>query len=180
MKRTENENGFDMGPLLELVGFFLIASLFFILVSCGNTRRLPEKTDSKDSVRVETVVRRELVTDTVYVEIPKEIVRQTVRDTSSRLETEYALSDARINTDGTLFHSLENKAGKRPETVKKEVVYKDSIAYRDRTVVKTETVEVERELTWWQKTRMKGFWVLLVVLAVVFRKELLSVVRRVI
>ena len=170
-------------PLIFFVmkGYFTVCiALLGSMTSCSPYRHLATSDNIKDSVRVETVVRTELVTDTVYVEIPKETVRQTVRDTSSRLETEYALSDARINTDGTLYHSLENKAGKRPIEAKKEVVYKDSIVYRDRTVVKTETVEVERELTWWQKTRMKGFWVLLAVLAVVFRKELLSVVRRVI
>ena len=54
---------------------------------------------------------------------------------------------------------------------------KDSIIYRNIEVEKI--VPVERELTKWQKTQMKGFWVVLVVLVVyVFRKPFLALIRR--
>lgn len=56
------------------------------------------------------------------------------------------------------------------------MIYRDSIVYRDR--VNTEIVEVERELTWWQQTKMKGFWVLLVVIVFVFRKNIVTLARR--
>ena len=151
--------------------------LIFILAvfsACCPCRHLT--TSTADSIRVETVVRYERILDTVYMDVPVEIVRETVRDTTSHLETSFASSDARINPDGSLYHSLENKPQKRPAPVEKDIVYRDSIVYRDR--VNTEFVEVERKLTWWQQTQMRGFWLLLVVVILVFRKNLVTLARR--
>lgn len=152
-------------------------ALVAVLTSCSPSRHLATSNNIKDSVRVETVIRTEYIPDTVFIEIPIERERQTVRDTTSHLETSFALSDARINEDGTLYHSLENKPHKRPTEIQKEVVYRDSIVYRDRTGEVEKVVEVERELTWWQKMKMKGFWLLLVVFGFVFRKKILPVVK---
>lgn len=127
-------------------------------------------------MRVETVVRTEYIPDTVFVEVPLEIERQTVRGTMSHLETSYAVSDARITPDGALFHSLANKPQKRPVPTEKEIIYRDSIVSRDR--VNREVVEVERKLTWWQQTQMKGFWIALVVLVLVCRKNIVASVHR--
>lgn len=129
-------------------------------------------TDTVDSVRVETVVKYERVLDTVYIEVPVEIVRETVRDTTSHLETSFAQSDARINSDGSLFHSLKNKPQSRPVEIETEIIYRDSIVYRDR--VETKIVEVPRDLTWWQQTKMKGFWAMLTILAILLLRKRFS------
>lgn len=147
-----------------------------VTTACCPCRHLT--TSVRDSVRIETIVRTERIPDTVLVEIPVERERQTVRDTVSHLETTFAVSDARIEPDGALFHSLENKPQKRPVPGEKEVVYRDSVIYRDRT--NSEIVEVERKLTWWQETRMRGFWVLLGVLACLLRKNIIGLARRLI
>lgn len=152
----------------------LLIILLAVMTACCPCRHLT--TSTRDSVRIETIVRTERVPDTVFVEVPVERERQTVRDTTSHLETSFAISDARINPDGALFHSLENKPQNRPVPTEKEVIYQDKIMYRDRT--KIEIVEVERKLTWWQQTKMRGFWVLLVVLAFVFRKNIVALARR--
>lgn len=143
---------------LALLTIALLLICLLLLTSCRTHRQLA--TDRRDSVRVETVVRTEYIRDTIEVEIPVERMMQIAED-SSHLETVLAVSDAFLRADGRLYHTLENKAGKRPVEVKKEVVYKDSIVYRDRAVSKTEIKEVPRELTWWQRTRLKGFWFLL-------------------
>lgn len=145
-----------------------------VMTACCPCRHLT--TSTRDSVRVETVIRTERIPDTVYVDVPVERERQTVRDTTSHLETSYAVSDARIKPDGALFHSLANKPQNRPVPTEKEIIYRDSIIYRDRT--ETKIVEVERKLSWWQQTKMRGFWVLLAVLALVFRKNIVALVRR--
>lgn len=152
----------------------ILTLILAAVVSCCPTRHLT--TSTQDSVRVETVVRYERVLDTVFIEIPVEIVRQTVRDTTSHLETSYAVSDARITTDGALFHSLENKPQKKPVPTEKEVIYRDSLVYRDKIIEKA--VPVVRELTWWQQTQMKGFWIVLAILVVAYRKKIFAVVRR--
>ena len=155
-----------------IIAILLVCAL--LLTSCKAHRHLTS--DSRDSVRVETVIRTEYICDTIEVEIPVERTIQIAED-SSHLETVFAVSDAFLRSDGRLYHSLENKAGKRPVEVKKEVVYRDSIVYRDRAIKETEVKEVPRELTWWQKAQMKGFWLLFALLAVVFRKRILSVVK---
>lgn len=151
--------------------------LFLILAvasACCPCRHL--STSTADSIRVETVVRYKRVLDTVYIDVPVEIVRETVRDTISHLETSFAASDARINPDGSLFHSLANKPQKRPEPIEKDVIYRDSIIYRDR--VNTEIVEVERKLTWWQQTQIRGFWVTIIIILVLLRKKIFPLIRR--
>lgn len=112
------------------------------------------------------------------MEVPIESERQTVRDTTSHLETSFSVSDARINPDGSLSHSLANKPQKRPVPTEKEVIYRDSIIYQDKKVKVEKIVPVERELTWWQQTQMRGFWVLLAVLAVVCRKRISTLVEK--
>ena len=152
----------------------LLILILTAVTACCPCRHLT--TSTADSVRVETIVRTEYIPDTVLVEVPVESERQTVRDTTSHLETSFAVSDARINADGSLSHSLANKPQKRPIPTEKEVIYRDSIVYRDR--VNTEIVEVERKLTWWQQTKMKGFWIALAIIVVVYRKKIFTVARR--
>lgn len=132
----------------------------------------------RDSVRVKTIVRTEYVRDTVLVEVPAEEKAQTVRDTTSHLETTFAESDAAITPDGALYHALRNKPQQHPAEVETKVVYRDSIIYRDRE--KTVQVEVERPLTWWQQICLRGFWVLLAVVVWVLRKPVVELVRRLI
>ncbi len=152
----------------------VIIAAAYMAVGCCPVVQLA--TDTVDSVRVETVVKYERVLDTVYIEVPVEIVRETVRDTTSHLETSFAQSDARINSDGSLFHSLKNKPQSRPVEIETEIVYRDSIVYRDR--VETKTVEVPRDFTWWQQTKIKGFWAMLTILAILLlRKRFLKYIR---
>ena len=56
-------------------------------------------------------------------------------------------------SDGVLHHSLETKPAREPVSVEKQIVYRDSLVYRDRIV--TETVEVEKKLSWWQSLKLK-------------------------
>lgn len=126
-------------------------------------------------MRIETVVRTERILDTVFIQVPVETILQNIRDTASHLETSFAVSDARINTDGSLSHSLKNKPQKRPVEVEKEIVYRDSVVYRDREVERV--VEVPRPLTWWQQTQIRGFWMLFAILIIVCRKALVGLAK---
>ncbi len=71
---------------------------------------------------------------------------------------------------------MKTKPQKKPVEVEKPVEKKDSIVYRykDRTV--TETVEVPRSLTWWQKVQMRGFWAAVILLAAACRKRILQLI----
>ena len=71
------------------------------------------------------------------------------RDTSSRLENDYAVSEASVS-GGYLSHSLATKPARTPvETETREVV-RDSIVFRDRLI--EVPVEVEKPLSRWQRT----------------------------
>lgn len=152
----------------------VIVTFACILAGCCPCKHLA--TSTKDSISIETRIHKIYFKDTLRFQIPPYSKRQVVRDTSSHLETPLAVSDAWINNDGSLGHSLENKPQDIPVPFEKEVIYRDSIVYKDRT--DTKIVEVERRLTWWQQTKMRGFWVLLGVVVFVFRKNILTMARR--
>ena len=139
---------------------YYLPLLFLALASaCSTVRPLPTTDSTKVEVRTETVIEK----DTVYVELPRVVERVAVQDTTSHLENEFALSDARIS-GGVLKHSLETKPVKMPAVVDKQIVYRDSVVFRDR--VQTQTVEVEKKLTGWQqaKLRVGGFCFFAVIL----------------
>ena len=76
--------------------------------------------------------------------------RITTKDTLSTLENDYAKSEAQI-TDGFLRHSLETKPAKHPVQIQKEIVYRDSVIFRDRV----QTIQVPQPLTKWQSFKMR-------------------------
>lgn len=157
----------------------LLTALFlaFLLCSCGAGKRLPVQTEQQDSIRVEVREMTRYIRDTAFIPIPAQTAENTTRDTSSHLETDYAESDARINPDGTLYHSLRNKPHEKPVPIDVPQTQKDSIVYKDRYVY--ENGEVPRELTAWQKWQMRSFWILLsAVVVYVLKKPMLALIRR--
>lgn len=92
-----------------------------------------------------------IVWQSKIITLPVEHTQQVTFEDSSHLETSLAISDARIMADGRLFHSLKNKTNflqdSIPSLEKETVVTKDSII----TVEKIVEVEVEKELSKWQK-----------------------------
>ena len=99
-------------------------------------------------VRYET----KTVHDTAFVELPVIVERVATLDTASVLENKYAKSAASVS-GGVLTHSLETKPVREPVSVEKQIVYRDSLVFRDK--VQTVTVEVEKKLTWWQTLKMR-------------------------
>ena len=148
----------------------LLLLLTFIIGGCASSR-LSENVHQQDSVQIKVETRIEYVPDTVYIEIPAQTAERETADSTSHLENDYATSDARINPDGTLFHNLKTKPQKKPVEFEKPVEHKDSIVYKTKTVTKVRTVEVPHELTWWEKTQIYGFWFILFILMIVYRKK---------
>ena len=116
--------------------------------ACGTVRPIA----STDSTRVEVRTEVKTVHDTAYVELPIIIEKRATLDTASTLENKYAMSEA-VVASGILHHSLETRPVSVPVKVEKEIVYRDSLVYRDR--IEAVTVEVEKKLTAWQQTKMK-------------------------
>lgn len=169
---------------------FLILPLLAVsmLFSCRTSKDAayspPVVITNSDSIRTEYIESVRVDTVTVEVPVPAESVSRVVRDTVSHLETSLAMSDAWINTDGSLGHSIRNK----PTAVKADVLVpvKDTrsnntaVSIREIPVRYNVPVYIEKSLTVWQKFRLNGFWVLIVALAAalvyIFRKPVLRLI----
>ena len=127
---------------------FLLFIFSALCVACSVARQAAPSENLSTRVEVVTVFEK----DTVLVEIPQIVDKVQTMDTISFLENEFAKSSAEVS-DGILSHSLETKLVQKPVEIKKEIVYRDSVVFRDRTVV--ETVEVEKPLSGWQQFKIK-------------------------
>ncbi len=148
-----------------------------LAVSCGTQRKAMD-TETRDSTRV--VVRTELIEtiDTVYVELPRQSETVAVKDSSSHLENDVAVSDASVDSLGFLHHSLKTKPRGLPVPSKNTKERRDSIVYRDKYIYIEKPVYVEAELNAWQKYRLKSWWWLVGLLVLVLAKKIYPIVRR--
>ena len=128
--------------------------------ACSTVRPLPSTDSTKVEVRYET----KTIHDTAFVELPVIVERVATLDTVSVLENKYAKSAASVS-GGILTHSLETKPVREPVAVEKQIVYRDSLVFRDK--VQTVTVEVEKKLTWWQTLKMRLGLVAIVLIVIV-------------
>ena len=133
------------------------------VVACGTVRPVTGVDSTKVEVHTETIIQH----DTAYVELPVIVEKVATLDTASTLENTYAKSEA-VVTAGILRHSLETKPVSIPVKVETKTVYRDSLVFRDR--VQTQTVEVEKELNWWQKLKLKagGLFLILTLIGIVY------------
>lgn len=160
----------------------LIWAAAFLAVSCGTQRKALD-TEIRDSTRVVVRTERVETIDTVYVELPRQVERIVTQDTTSRLENDYAVSEARVEA-GMLHHTLETKSAKIPVPVKSAIEKKDSVTTNSKSEFKKEKVYIEKELTAWQRFRLDGFWILAAIVAAIgfwkFRRPLLHLLMKLI
>ena len=143
-----------------------------LFLSCRTGRQVVV-VEARDSVRVEERVREIKVTDTLFVEVPAQSAERTTADSTSHLENDYAISDARIMVNGSLYHSLETKPRTDTLTQELSVQAKDSIIYREKVI--PQIVTVEKGLSDWQKIQIRGFWIFLILTSgyIIIRKKFL-------
>ncbi|HIT81825.1 MAG TPA: hypothetical protein IAD09_06265 [Candidatus Caccoplasma merdavium] len=127
-------------------------SVTLLLFSSCRTGRQVVVVEGKDSIRIEERLRYVQVVDTFFMEVPPQSAERTTADSSSHLENDYAMSDARILSDGSLFHTLETKP--RTDTLTRElsVQAKDSIIYREKVV--PQPVPIEKPMGWFTQMRL--------------------------
>lgn len=143
------------------ISIITAALLLAMLPGCCPCRHLQTSATTTDSVRVE--VRDSIVEriDTAYVTLPVEVVRNVTRDTFSRVETSYAVSTARVDTNGFLWHDIAAKDTPVQVLTVTRTEWRDSIIYRDKVKEVRDVVQVKSEPTKWQRWQQRGFWVLL-------------------
>ena len=164
------------------VNLTTLAVMAAILLSgCRSVKYVPVylQNDSTET-RVKTVT--EYIKDTLPVKIPAQTAERTTADTTSHLENDYAESYARINPDGTLYHSLMTKPQDLEVEFDKPVQRTDSTVNKKGTTTVVRTVEVERELTWTERGQIYGFRVLAAFLMVWLawrnRKKITTIIRK--
>lgn len=164
----------DRIPAMIAVTIFVFIAIVLLLFSSCRTGKIVV-VEGKDSIRIEERVREIKVTDTLFVAVPMQKESTTVRDSMSHLENDYAISDARIMIDGSLYHSLETKP--RIDTIPKElsVQAKDSIIYREKVIPKI--YPVEKELNWFVRMRI---WLGNVMLVLISGAVIIFIMKRVI
>lgn len=138
-----------------LVLMALLSLMLFLAFGCKSIKKsVSEKTDTQDSVRIEYREKIVKVPVTVEVEVPVEVKEKFSNDSTSHLETSFAVSDAAmIWIDGVAFlrHTLKNKPQKIAKTDTANVVEKETIQWRTRRVTYTKTEYVKTDLSWWHK-----------------------------
>lgn len=135
----------------------ILVSLVMLLGCKTIKSSVSEKTDTSDSVRIEYREKIVKVPVVVEVEVPVEKVSTQTKDSTSHLETSFAISDASlIWIDGVAFlrHSLENKAQKIQKKDSVPVTEKEKIFWKTRRVTYNKTEIREKQLAWWQKGLM--------------------------
>jgi len=164
-----------IGRALPMV-ILLVAICALLVTSCGAAGKIQNTTTSeyRDSIRIVEHTRDSLI----YVPIPLEKNQAivTLGDTS-RLETSVAKSEAYINKDGRLCHTLENKSDRTLPAIvpvhSKEIFHGVTSSKKEAL---TRIMYKEKELTWWQRFRLKAFWWQLLLnvalLLYIFRKPL--------
>lgn len=176
---------------MKHVKFIIIAAIFTVIATACRTTRpamMPEVVTihERDTVTVETIIEKTLTPDTVFVEIPAQTAERTTADSLSFLENDFAMSSARINPDGTLFHTLMSKPGKLPVEVMTPTTNTTTNAERIREIEKPVPVcvpvEVERKMTWWERMFIKSapwlFALLIAACVYIFRTPLTNFARR--
>lgn len=147
-----------MNGLSHLGSKAVVAVLLLLLIGCCPCRHLTssESDIRSDSTRIEYRERVTFVPDTILIEIPSEHTERTTIDSISHMELDYAVSDARIQKDGSLYHTLSIIPQTKYVPTTSKVIRQDSIVYRDRWRTKTKTVKVEKQLSWFEKAQIWG------------------------
>lgn len=163
----------------KIIYICICISILIAFGGCSSSKKAIS-IEKRDSVRTEIRYEKVFIKDTAYIEIPAQISERIIKDSVSFLENDYALSNARLNSDGTLFHDLRTKPQNKPVVVDTKIERRDSIIYKDREI--EVPIPVERELGWWEKTSIRFFPLSLSALFLIclylFRKPILTLIRR--
>ena len=118
----------------------LILAATVLTAGCRTSRTAMEERSLSFShaseERIEVRTERQLVRDTVWVEVPAAQDERVTADSVSHLQTDFAESTARILPDGRLLHTLRQRDGLRPAVAELPVTVREStIVRRDSTAI---------------------------------------------
>ena len=144
--------------------FFMLLLVACVFIGC-RTQKVFERIDTSDSFLTERVESIVYVEVPVTFEIPAQTASILTIDSTSHLETDFAVSDAKICWNGGvpyLNHTLANKA----QEIKKDVRVPTKRIYVNhyRTVCRTRYRDrlIEKQLTLYQRAMLNiGPWIII-------------------
>lgn len=178
------------GMIAAIRKVLAVIAIVYLTVACCPCRKagastIVDKVD-RDSIYITHYDTLRIVErDTLWLErIEQSHDRVMVDASHSYLENTYCYTTADVNEYGILTHSLDTRdsALLPVRYVYMERVVRDTVyRYRDKAENKsaTHTREV-RKASLWQRTQIIALWVLLGVLAITYRRQILSLVKRII
>ena len=170
-KLMDSEKGM-FGCCFSIIGATILIVILLLFSGCRTVKKsVSEKENISDSVRIEYKEKIVKVPVTVYVEVPVENVSTMTKDSTSHLETSFAVSNASmVWIDGVPFlrHDLKNKAQKIEKTDTANVVEKEKVIWKTRRVTYTKTEVREKQINFFQKALIWiGFIAIIVVIILV-------------
>lgn len=176
--------------LIQRTGVVIAMATAVAVTSCRTSS--PRKTvevlpsvemHTSDSETVTIEMTTNFERDTLQFNIPSQKSERTAADSTSHLENDFAVSDAVINPDGSLTHTLATKEGTLLVPFDKPVQTNERTRERIREVEKPvqvpTPVEVERELSWWEQTRLTfGGWAMAAI-AIIVGVRVVRILRRI-
>jgi len=153
----------------KTIALTAVTALCCALTACRSHKTMTRIADSRsDSLRTEYRERVEYIPDTVPFKLQPQEAERITPDSVSRLETDYAVSVARVSEDGMLHHTLTTKTQTIAVPTFQKQTTRDSIIYRVRLITRTQTKTIEKGLSPWQKTQIWGLWALLALVLITY------------
>ena len=153
---------------------FIYFLIFLTFVGCAGTKKV-QYVPTQTEIRVEYRDSLIYVKDTIFVTPPVEEKENKTLQDSSHLETSIAVSDAWIDEDNNLNHTLKNKTDTVFKYVYDTVVVSKIVKeYVDRPVI----VEVEVPVKYIPKAYKYSMWFSLSILAFFLIKIFLTLKKK--
>ena len=159
--------------------FLAVLGALWLLAGCGLCGKVAGTTESRAET-IKIIEHSELVPVITTIHIPDLLAERETRDTSSHLENKYAESDACVRRDGSLYHNLRTKPQDITQKQEVKIEYRDSIVTQHEYKETIRETKVEKELTAWQKFRLRGFWVMLAIAAFAYRGQIIALIKKII
>lgn len=134
--------------------------------SCCIFKKIPVETHYRDSTIISYKDSTVIKDSIAYVTIPVEnVINVTMPNQVSNLHTSLAESTAFTDSLGFLHHTLKNRSDQKiPVIVFNTEHFQTIESSLNKSELTIRTVQVEKKLNWWQKFKLKGFWILLTLL----------------
>lgn len=185
-----------MWDKLENIAKGVVWGLMLLVLANMCTACKSSKQAERILVSAQEGVRVTKMQDSISVNIADitKVITNKKMDSDTWIERTYwSVPDSAGNQYPTMTERLGNKtnvaenqerntatnavAGKTRQTSDEQ---RDSIVYVEKSNTETgqQIVEVERQLSWWEKTRIYGFYLLAALFVVIYRKPIWSLLRK--